>query len=72
VRTTVSRRSTARSPRGGIAFGVDRLWAILAGKASIRDVMAFPKTAAATDLIAGAPSPVDGKQLRELHIRTEP
>jgi aspartyl-tRNA synthetase len=59
-------------PHGGIAFGVDRLCAILAGEASIREVMAFPKTAAATDLMAGAPSPVDAKQLRELHIRTEP
>ena len=59
-------------PHGGIAFGVDRLCAILAGEASIREVMAFPKTAAATDLMAGAPSSVDAKQLRELHIRTEP
>jgi aspartyl-tRNA synthetase len=56
-------------PHGGIALGVDRMIALLAGESSIRDAMAFPKTAAAEDLMAGAPSPVDAKQLRDLHLR---
>jgi aspartyl-tRNA synthetase len=56
-------------PHGGIALGIDRLIALLAGESSIRDAMAFPKTAAAEDLMAGAPSPVDAKQLRDLHLR---
>ena len=56
-------------PHGGIALGVDRLIALLAGESSIREAMAFPKTAAAEDLMAGAPSPVDAKQLRDLHLR---
>ena len=43
--------------------------ALLAGEASIREAMAFPKTASAEDLMAGAPSPVDEKQLRDLHLR---
>ena len=59
-------------PHGGIALGVDRIVAILAGESSIREVIAFPKTANAVDLMASAPSPVDAKQLRDLHIRIQP
>ena len=55
-------------PHGGIAFGLDRIIAILAGEPSIRDVMAFPKTAGAVDLMAGSPSTVDKQQLRDLHL----
>jgi aspartyl-tRNA synthetase len=58
-------------PHGGIALGLDRIVAILAGESSIREVIAFPKTANALDLMAGAPSPVDTRQLRELHLKVQ-
>jgi aspartyl-tRNA synthetase len=58
-------------PHGGIAFGLDRLVMLLAKKNTIRDVIAFPKTQSAADLMTGAPSFVSDKQLKELHIKTD-
>ena len=55
-------------PHGGIAFGIDRIAALMAGTESIRDVIAFPKTTTAQCLMTGAPSPVPDKQLAEVHV----
>jgi len=56
-------------PHGGIAFGLDRIAALMSGEESIRDVIAFPKTTTAQCLLTGAPSPIPDEQIAELHIR---
>ena len=56
-------------PHGGIAFGLDRIVTMMTGAESIRDVIAFPKTQRAQDLLVDAPNHVDDKQLRELGLR---
>jgi len=58
-------------PHGGIAFGLDRIVALLAGRESIREVIAFPKTASGADPLTGAPAPVAARQLRELGLRPQ-
>ncbi|GHD75369.1 aspartate--tRNA ligase [Luteimonas padinae] len=59
-------------PHGGIAFGIDRIAALMAGTESIRDVIAFPKTTTAQCLMTGAPSPIDDAQLAEVHVAVRP
>ena len=58
-------------PHGGIAIGVERWVALLANQENIREVTAFPKTQSGSDLMLGAPSPLDQQQLAELHLRVD-
>lgn len=59
----------ASPPHGGIGIGLDRVIMLMAGRDSIRDVIAFPKTASAASLMDGAPSPIEDAQMKELGIR---
>jgi aspartyl-tRNA synthetase len=61
--------SLGAPPHGGIAPGIDRLMMVLAGTDNMRDVIAFPKTASASDLMIDAPGDVDPKQLEELRLK---
>ena len=59
-------------PHGGVAFGLDRLVMLLSGRTNLRETIAFPKTASATDLLMNAPSAVEPEQLEQLHIKLVP
>ena len=58
-------------PHGGIAFGLDRLVAILGGQETIRDFIAFPKNNAGRDIMIDAPAPIDDEQLHDLHLKVD-
>ena len=58
-------------PHGGIAWGWDRLIALMYNEPNIREVLAFPKTGDARDLMMHSPAPISSRQLRELHLKTE-
>ena len=58
-------------PHGGIAFGLDRLVAILGGQETIRDFIAFPKNNSGRDVMIDAPAPIDEEQLKELHLKLD-
>ena len=70
MKARVQRVNLSAPPHGGIALGVDRWVMLLAGLDNIREVIAFPKTQKAADLMTEAPGQVDQEQLRELHLRT--
>ena len=69
IRVSVEALRYGPPPHGGIAYGLDRLVMLMAGRDSIRDVIAFPKTQSGADLLSGAPDAIYPEQLRELRLR---